>query len=112
MLRCPETHEEAFLVMSTGEMVGRMVRSGILGCPVCRREFPIMKGVVQFSAGEGAPLPGKNKQLPRGGPPPPEAHTPHALLALRGPRRFAGVGGPAGGAAGGGAPGGGGGVLP
>src|SRR2546430_3430097 len=58
MLRCPETHEEAFLVMSTGEMVGRMVRSGILGCPVCRREDPILKGVVEFRGtgkGEGAP---------------------------------------------------------
>ena len=50
MLRCPETHEEAFLVMSTGEMVGRMVRSGILGCPVCRKEYPIVKGIVNFSA--------------------------------------------------------------
>src|SRR3989441_11574994 len=62
MLRCPETHEEAFLVMSTGEMVGRMVRSGILGCPVCRKEYPIVKGIVNFSArGPGAghsPRPG------------------------------------------------------
>src|SRR5256884_7953965 len=52
MLRCPESHGEAFLVMSTGEMLGRMVRSGILGCPICRREFPIAKGVVNFSGGE------------------------------------------------------------
>lgn len=49
MLRCPEPHGEAFLVMSTGEMLGRMVRSGVLGCPICRREFPILKGVVHFS---------------------------------------------------------------
>jgi len=52
MLRCPEPHGEAFLVMSTGEMHGRMVRSGILGCPICRREFPIVKGIVNF-AGKG-----------------------------------------------------------
>src|SRR5438876_1022887 len=32
MLRCPERHEEGFLVLSTGEMRGRMVRSGMLGC--------------------------------------------------------------------------------
>ena len=51
MLRCPEPHGEAFLVMSTGEMLGRMVRSGILGCPLCRREFPIVKGIVDFSGG-------------------------------------------------------------
>src|SRR5438270_113569 len=49
MLRCPEPHGEAFLVMSTGQMLGRMVRSGILGCPICRREFPIVKGIVNFS---------------------------------------------------------------
>jgi len=49
MVRCPESHEEALLVMSTGEMLGRMVRTGILGCPVCRREYPIIKGVVHFS---------------------------------------------------------------
>src|SRR6266513_4857894 len=49
MLRCPEPHGEAFLVMSTGEMLGRMVRSGILGCPICRREFPVVKGIVDFS---------------------------------------------------------------
>src|SRR5256884_2565179 len=49
MLRCPESHGEAFLVMSTGEMLGRMVRSGILGCPICRREFPVVKGNVDFS---------------------------------------------------------------
>jgi uncharacterized protein YbaR (Trm112 family) len=49
MLRCPEPHGEVFLVMSTGEMLGRMVRSGILGCPICRREFPILKGIVNFA---------------------------------------------------------------
>jgi uncharacterized protein YbaR (Trm112 family) len=52
MLRCPKSHGEAFLVMSTGEMLGRMVRSGILGCPICRREFPIVKGIVDFSGSE------------------------------------------------------------
>ncbi len=51
MLRCPERHEEGFLVLSTGEMLGRMVRSGMLGCPVCGREYPIVKGVVRFSGG-------------------------------------------------------------
>src|SRR5256886_15142746 len=75
MLRCPETHEEAFLVMSTGEMVGRMVRSGILGCPVCRKEDPIVKGIVNFSGGEGTPLRDTDKQSLRAGPSPPDAET-------------------------------------
>jgi uncharacterized protein YbaR (Trm112 family) len=48
MLRCPERHEEGYLVMSTGEMLGRMVRSGMLGCPVCGKEYPIVRGVAQF----------------------------------------------------------------
>ena len=85
MLRCPETHEEAFLVMSTGEMVGRMVRSGILGCPVCRKEYPIVKGIVNFSSGEDTPLRDKNTQSLRGVPSPPDAETLQALLDLSGP---------------------------
>src|SRR5256884_8491697 len=85
MLRCPETHEEAFLVMSTGEMVGRMVRSGILGCPVCRKEYPIVKGIVNFSGGEGTPLRDKNTQSLRGVPSPPDPPTLQALLDPSGP---------------------------
>jgi len=88
MLRCPETHEEAFLVMSTGEMVGRMVRSGILGCPVCRKEYPIVKGVVNFSAsGPGAGPPPRKKYAFASGAPPraPDAPTLQALLDLTGP---------------------------
>jgi len=51
MLRCPEPHEEGFLVLSTGEMLGRMVRSGVLACPTCGREYRIVKGVATFSGG-------------------------------------------------------------
>src|SRR5438094_9379025 len=93
MLRCPEPHREAFLVMSTGEMRGRMVRSGILGCPVCHREYPIVKGVVHFSGGEGTPLRDKNTQSLPGVPSPPsslpalavDAQPLQALLDLSGP---------------------------
>src|SRR5438034_7351857 len=91
MLRCPETHEEAFLVMSTGEMVGRMVRSGILGCPICRREYAIVRGVVNFSGpgtGEGL-RPGQKYAAPAGAPRrSPDARTLQALLALGGPGRY------------------------
>jgi uncharacterized protein YbaR (Trm112 family) len=89
MLRCPEAHEEAFLVMSTGEMVGRMVRSGILGCPVCRREYPILRGVVHFSGSEKR----ETGNVVNGAPPfpvspfpfPVDAQTLQALLDLSGP---------------------------
>src|SRR3989442_14665905 len=90
MLRCPEAHAEAFLVLSTGEMVGRMVRSGLLGCPACQREYPIVKGVAHFSAsGTGAVRPPPRKRAGAGGGPPPSpaAHTLPALPGLPWPGR-------------------------
>lgn len=45
LLRCPEPHEEQFLVLLPDEMQGRSVRSGQLGCPVCHREYSIVDGV-------------------------------------------------------------------
>ena len=81
MLRCPERHEEGFLVMSTGEMLGRMVRSGMLGCPVCGKEYPIVRGVAHFSEkGKGA---AGNVQDDRATIP--DAATLQALLDLSGP---------------------------
>lgn len=80
MLRCPERHEEGVLVMSTGEMLGRMVRSGILGCPVCGKEYPIMRGVAHFSALSVAP----SGTAPRS-PLSVDAQTLQALLDLSGP---------------------------
>jgi uncharacterized protein YbaR (Trm112 family) len=49
MLRCPEDHREEYLVLSTSEMNGRMVMRGVVGCPVCRREFEIIDGIVDFT---------------------------------------------------------------
>jgi len=80
MLRCPEPHEEGFLVLSTGEMLGRMVRSGILGCPVCGKEYPIVRGVAHFSGPSVAP----SGTAPRS-PLPVDAETLQALLDLSGP---------------------------
>src|SRR5690242_7496841 len=57
MLRCPRPHAEAFLVLSTGEMQARMVRTAILGCPACQGEYPIVKGIVHFEAASAAPAP-------------------------------------------------------
>jgi uncharacterized protein YbaR (Trm112 family) len=48
MLKCPESHREEFLVLSTSEMSGRMVAQGLLGCPVCHKEYEIVHGVVEF----------------------------------------------------------------
>ncbi len=47
-LRCPEPHDETFCVVAPEEMVGRMIVRGVVGCPICRREYPIDAGVVRF----------------------------------------------------------------
>src|SRR5207245_986225 len=96
MLRCPEPHGEAFLVMSTGQMLGRMVRSGILGCPICRREFPIVKGSVNFSGtakGERGKVDDEGATIPLSPLPFPAVHpqTPHALVDLSGPGCYVGL---------------------
>lgn len=90
MLRCPEQHREDAMVLSTGEMVGRMVRSGLVGCSVCRKEFLISNGIVDFT---GPPKPGAAGARPAKTP-----HVPHtvlpgapelqALLELSGPGGF------------------------
>src|SRR5258706_551001 len=89
MLRCPEPHREDTMVLATGEMIGRMVRSGLVGCSVCRKEFFIKEGVVDF-VGSGAQGAGSRK-TPQG--PAPRALLPapadlQALLELSGPGGF------------------------
>lgn len=87
MLRCPEPHAAAVLVMSTGEMLGRMVRSGVMGCPVCRREYPIRNGVVEFSGPSPLQRGGAAPSRAAGGTPGPavDPQTLQALLDLGGP---------------------------
>jgi len=93
MLRCPEPHRQEHLVLSTAEMLGRSVRAGMIGCPVCHREFRIGNGIVDFGSGErqavaGGALPpvgarAVSDRLPL--PAPPDAATLQALLDLSGP---------------------------
>jgi uncharacterized protein YbaR (Trm112 family) len=52
-LRCPAPHDESFLVLIPDEIVDRSIRRGILGCPVCHREYPIVDGVAVFGSREG-----------------------------------------------------------
>jgi uncharacterized protein YbaR (Trm112 family) len=47
-LRCPEDHQEAFLVLLPSRMEGRMVMEGQLGCPVCGKTVDLLDGVVDF----------------------------------------------------------------
>ena len=89
MLRCPARHEEGLLVLSTGEMLGRMVRSGVLGCPVCGREYPIVRGVAHFSGGgkrdAGSVASGEPTHLASRISHPADVQTLQALLDLSGP---------------------------
>ena len=47
-LRCPVDHRDSWLVASIVERDDRLVREGMLGCPVCRREYPIARGAAWF----------------------------------------------------------------
>jgi len=80
-LRCPQDHEESFLVLVPDEMRGRQVLRGRLGCPVCQAEFPIVDGIAEFGGERGARPP---QPVPGGGP------DPAAILA------FLGIEGPGG----------------
>ena len=83
MLRCPEAHREDAMVLSTGEMIGRMVRSGLVGCSVCRKEFFIADGIVDFTGGTAA-APNKRPVSPTT----PTAADLQAFLELSGPGGF------------------------
>src|SRR6266850_1673960 len=84
MLRCPEPHPEDVMVLSTGEMVGRMVRFGLVGCSVCRKEYLITNGILDFTGN----APGSAPSHPASPIPLPDAPTIQALLELSGPGGF------------------------
>lgn len=74
-LRCPEDHEESFLVLLPDRVDDRSVRAGQLGCPVCGRTFVLEDGVLDVG---GAP-----PALEHDDGPGPDALT--ALVGLGGP---------------------------
>ena len=47
-LLCPGDHERSYCVVVPDEMVGRLIRTGVIGCPICKREFPIEDGVARM----------------------------------------------------------------
>lgn len=49
-LRCPNGHEESWLVAAAYRTEGRHIMSGALGCPVCRTQYPIDAGIADFTA--------------------------------------------------------------
>lgn len=55
-LRCPNAHDETWLVATIERAEQRDIKQGMLGCPVCLAEFPIREGVVYFAELERAPF--------------------------------------------------------
>jgi uncharacterized protein YbaR (Trm112 family) len=51
LLRCINAHEETWLVASLKAISNRFVLDGTLGCPVCHAEYPIRKGIADFTCG-------------------------------------------------------------
>ena len=48
ILKCPRDHRESYLVATPIAMDGRHIVRGVVGCPECRAEFPIVDGVAWF----------------------------------------------------------------
>ena len=82
ILRCPQPHDEQFLVLIPGDMEARSVRTGHLGCPVCHREYRIRDGVADL-ASTSAPAPGTSAGI--------EPDALAAFLGLTGPGGYVGV---------------------
>lgn len=82
-LRCVRPHEEAWLVLASRRTVARHVVDGVLGCPVCRAEYPVRDGVADFrpdAAGPGVDAAAGAEPLPPADPD--ELLRLAALLAL------------------------------
>ena len=50
-LRCPNAHDETWLVLAARRVADRDIIEGTLGCPVCHAEFPIVDGVARLDGG-------------------------------------------------------------
>lgn len=65
-LRCPEPHEESWLVASSTRMEARHIVDGVLGCPVCHAQYPVRNGVADFRREPTIPMPAEPDPFLRG----------------------------------------------
>jgi len=66
ILRCPQPHDESYIICGPVSMDGRDVVRGGLACPVCRAEYPIVDRVAWFAppdAEAGLRAPGARSNL-------------------------------------------------
>jgi uncharacterized protein YbaR (Trm112 family) len=80
-LRCPRPHEETWLVAAAQRTEGRDIVTGILGCPICGSEYPVVDGVADFAEHRRDPTPSRPDS-------PAEAMRLAATLDLTDPRGF------------------------
>src|SRR3569833_2505384 len=80
-LRCPNPHDETWLVASIERAEERDIKQGMLGCPSCYAEYRIVDGIVRFDdTVQRSPFIAANEQ---------EAMRIAAALALTDPRMTA-----------------------
>jgi uncharacterized protein YbaR (Trm112 family) len=48
LVRCLGAHEDSWLVAAAHETKQRVIVQGVLGCPICGAEYPIVDGVADF----------------------------------------------------------------
>lgn len=80
-LRCPRPHEESWLVLAATRLEARHVREGKLGCPICRAEYPIARGIADFRIGAAS---GASAPADAAGIAPAPLADPEALAAMLG----------------------------
>lgn len=66
LLRCIRAHDESWLVASIDVLRERCIHSGRLGCPICKAEYPVIEGVVDFSAASVSPALSSRSDDPEG----------------------------------------------
>jgi hypothetical protein len=49
-LRCLTPHEDGWLVVASSRMEDRHIVDGVLGCPICHAQYPIVNGVAYLGA--------------------------------------------------------------
>lgn len=57
LLRCPNVHEDSWLVAAFYKLDGRTVIEGKLGCPVCGAEYLIHDGIALFDGADAPSQP-------------------------------------------------------
>ena len=65
-LRCPNDHDDSWLVAAASRTENRRLVEAVLGCPVCAAEFAVRDGAVIFGeSGPSAPMPATDDEVMR-----------------------------------------------